>query len=161
MRQRDHQTLALADPMGDVRRLRQKHRDRLLTLLTILFVLTMFVFAPLQVVGVFIFQGFAIAILLAIIGGMVSRLLRSARRRGPSMTRACADALPAAASAIAAAATAIIVRFILQPLELSPGGQSRMLHWRSRRIFGVFAKFELLTFWRRLARLRRPAPALR
>ena len=37
----------LVDPIGDVRRLRQKHRDRLLTLLTILFVLTMFVFAPL------------------------------------------------------------------------------------------------------------------
>jgi len=34
MRRRDHQTLALADLMGDVRRLRQKHRDRLLTLLT-------------------------------------------------------------------------------------------------------------------------------
>ena len=71
MRRRDHQTPALADPIADVRRLRQKHRDRLLTLLTILLVLTMFVFAPLQAVDVFIFQGFAIAILLAIIGGMV------------------------------------------------------------------------------------------
>ena len=71
MRRRDYQTPALVDPIGDVRRLRQKHRDRLLTLLTILLVLTMFVFAPLQAVDVFIFQGFAIAVLLAIIGGMV------------------------------------------------------------------------------------------
>ena len=71
MRRRDYQTPALVDPIGDVRRLRQKHRDRLLTLLTILLVLTIFVFAPLQAVGVFIFQGFAIAVLLAIIGGMV------------------------------------------------------------------------------------------
>src|SRR6188768_1005513 len=71
MRRRDYQTPALVDPIGDVRRLRQKHRDRLLTLLTILLVLTIFVFAPLQAVDVFIFQGFAIAVLLAIIGGMV------------------------------------------------------------------------------------------
>src|SRR5262245_11252326 len=71
MKRRDHQTPSLMDPIGDVRRLRQKYRDRLLTLLTILLVLTIFVFAPLQAVDVFIFQGFAIAILLAIIGGMV------------------------------------------------------------------------------------------
>jgi len=71
MRRRDHQASAFVDPIADVRRLRQKHRDRLLTLLTILLLLTMFVFAPLQAVDVFIFQGFAIAILLAIIGSMV------------------------------------------------------------------------------------------
>jgi len=57
--------------MREMRRLRQKHRERLLTLLAILLVLTMFVFAPLQAVGIFIFQGFAIAALLAIIGGML------------------------------------------------------------------------------------------
>jgi Ion channel len=44
---------------------------RLLTLLAILLVLAMFVFAPLQAVGIFVFQGFAIAALLAIIGGML------------------------------------------------------------------------------------------
>ena len=57
--------------MREMRRLRQEHRDRLLTLLAILLVLTMFVFAPLQAVGIFAFQGFAIAALLAIIGGML------------------------------------------------------------------------------------------
>jgi hypothetical protein len=39
---------------------------------------------------------------------------------------ACAEALPAAASVIAPAATAIIVRFILQLLDLRPDSQSRM-----------------------------------
>jgi hypothetical protein len=41
--------------MREMRRLRQKHRERLLTLLAILLVLTMFVFAPLQAVGIFVF----------------------------------------------------------------------------------------------------------
>ena len=68
MKRRGHQIPAL---IGDVRRLRQKHHDRLLTLLAILLVLTMFVFAPLQAVDVFIFRGFAIAALLAIIGSML------------------------------------------------------------------------------------------
>ena len=68
MKRRGHQIPAL---IGDVRRLRQKHHDRLLTLLAMLLVLTMFVFAPLQAVDVFIFRGFAIAALLAIIGSML------------------------------------------------------------------------------------------
>lgn len=59
------------DPISEVRRLRQKYRDRLLTLLAALLVLSMFVFAPLQALNIFIFQGFAIAALLAIIGGML------------------------------------------------------------------------------------------
>src|SRR6187200_263335 len=57
--------------LGEIRRLRRKYTDRLLTLLAILFVLIIFVFAPLQAIGIFIFQGFAIAALLAIIGGML------------------------------------------------------------------------------------------
>ena len=68
MKRRGHQISAW---IGDVRRLRQKHHDRLLTLLAMLLVLTMFVFAPLQAVDVFIFRGFAIAALLAIIGSML------------------------------------------------------------------------------------------
>jgi hypothetical protein len=71
MKQRGHRISARVDPIGDMRRLRQKHHDRLLTLLAILLVLTMFVFAPLQAVDVFIFRGFAIAALLAIIGSML------------------------------------------------------------------------------------------
>lgn len=71
MKRRDLRTSALVDPIGDVRRLRQKYRDRLLTLLAILLFLTMFVFAPLQAVNIFVFQGFAIGALLAIIGGML------------------------------------------------------------------------------------------
>ena len=56
------------DPIGDVLRLRAKYTDRLLTLLAILLLLSMFVFAPLQAMGIFVFQGFAIAALLAIVG---------------------------------------------------------------------------------------------
>ncbi|HEY7229007.1 MAG TPA: ion channel [Pseudolabrys sp.] len=59
------------DPISNVRQLRQKYRDRLLTLLAVLIALTIFVFAPLQALDIFIFQGFAIAALLAIIGSML------------------------------------------------------------------------------------------
>jgi hypothetical protein len=59
------------DAIREIRRLRQKHTDRLLTLLAILLGLAMFVFAPLQALGIYLFQGFAIAALLAIIGGMI------------------------------------------------------------------------------------------
>ena len=79
MRRRNHQTPALADPTGDMRRLRQKYRDRLLTLLTILLILTIFVFAPLQAVDVFIFRGFAIAILLPIAGSGSGASKRAAK----------------------------------------------------------------------------------
>ena len=58
-------------PISELRRLRREHTDRLLTLLTILFVIEIFVFAPLQGEGIFVFQGFAIAALLAIIGAML------------------------------------------------------------------------------------------
>jgi hypothetical protein len=54
----------------EIRRLRRVYTDRLLTLLTVVLMLAMFVFAPLQAVGIFVFQGFAIAALLAIIGSM-------------------------------------------------------------------------------------------
>ena len=59
------------DAISEVRRLRRKHSDRLLTLLAALLALTIFVFAPLQAVGIFIYQAFAIAALLAVIGGML------------------------------------------------------------------------------------------
>ena len=45
------------------------NRDRLLTVLTVVLTLMIFVFAPLQAAGFFLFQTFAIAGLLAIIGG--------------------------------------------------------------------------------------------
>jgi hypothetical protein len=57
------------DLLGEIRRLRQQHTDRLLTLLAALLLLAMFVFAPLQAIGIFLFQSFAIVALLAIIGG--------------------------------------------------------------------------------------------
>ena len=57
--------------ISELRRLRREHTDRLLTLLAILFVIEIFVFAPLQGEGIFVFQGFAIAALLAIIGAML------------------------------------------------------------------------------------------
>ena len=61
----------IVDAISELRRLRRKHTDRLLTLLATLLILEMFVFAPLQALGVSIFQGFAIAALLAIIGSML------------------------------------------------------------------------------------------
>ena len=48
---------------------RGEKRDWLLTLLTAAVMLMIFVFAPLQAAGIFVFQTFAIAGLLAIIGG--------------------------------------------------------------------------------------------
>jgi hypothetical protein len=59
------------DAIRGIRRLRQKHTDQLLTLLAVLLGLAMFVFAPLQAVGIYLFQGFAIVALLAVIGGMI------------------------------------------------------------------------------------------
>ena len=59
------------DAIKEIRRLRQKHTDRLLTLLAVLLSLAIFVFAPLQAMGIYLFQGFAIVALLAIIGGII------------------------------------------------------------------------------------------
>jgi hypothetical protein len=55
--------------MSKLHQLRHKNRDWLLTLLTAVLTLMIFVFAPLQAAGIFLFQTFAIAGLLAIIGG--------------------------------------------------------------------------------------------
>jgi len=57
------------DLMSKLHQLRRMNRDWLLTLLTAVLTLMIFVFAPLQAAGVFLFQTFAIAGLLAIIGG--------------------------------------------------------------------------------------------
>lgn len=57
--------------MPDVQHLRRKYSDWLLTLLTALLVLMIFVFAPMQARGFFAFQGFAIAGLLVVIGGVI------------------------------------------------------------------------------------------
>ena len=55
--------------MSKLDHIRRESHDRLLTLLTVVFMLMIFVFAPLQAAGFFLFQTFAIAGLLAIIGG--------------------------------------------------------------------------------------------
>jgi hypothetical protein len=57
--------------MPDVQHLRRKYSDWLLTLLTALLAAMIFVFAPLQAKGFFAFQGFAIAGLLVVIGGVI------------------------------------------------------------------------------------------
>jgi hypothetical protein len=57
------------DFMGKLHRLRRQNSDWLLTLLTVVLALMIFVFAPLQAAGIFLFQTFAIAGLLVIIGG--------------------------------------------------------------------------------------------
>jgi hypothetical protein len=55
----------------EIRQLRHKYTDQLLTALAVLLALEMFVFAPLHAIGIFVFQGFVIVALLAIIGGML------------------------------------------------------------------------------------------
>ena len=57
------------DLMSKLHQLRRMKRDWLLTLLTAVLTLMIFVFAPLQAAGIFLFQTFAIAGLLVIIGG--------------------------------------------------------------------------------------------
>ena len=56
--------------IADLRRLRGRS-DWLLTALTVLLTLMIFVFAPLQAIGISVFHGFAIGGLLAIIGSML------------------------------------------------------------------------------------------
>jgi hypothetical protein len=53
----------------DVQHFRRKYGDWLLTLLTALLMVMIFVIAPLQAKGFYAFQGLAIAILLVVIGG--------------------------------------------------------------------------------------------
>ena len=55
--------------MSKLHQIRRNNRDWLLTLLTAVLTLMIFVFAPLQAAGIFLFQTFAIAGLLVIIGG--------------------------------------------------------------------------------------------
>ena len=57
------------DLMSKLHQVRRENGDWLLTLLTAVFTLMIFVFAPLQAAGIFLFQTFAIAGLLAIVGG--------------------------------------------------------------------------------------------
>jgi predicted exporter len=59
------------NPISEIRRLRQKYTDQLLTLLALFIALEMFVFSPLQAMGIFAFQGFVVATLLAILAGML------------------------------------------------------------------------------------------
>src|SRR6476646_10297818 len=59
----------IVELMSKLHQLRRNNRDWLLTLLTAVLTLMIFVFAPLQAAGIFLFQTFAIAGLLVIIGG--------------------------------------------------------------------------------------------
>jgi len=63
------------DPLSKPHQLRGRRRDWLLTLMTVIWTLLIFVCAPLQAAGVFLFQTFAIAGMLAIIGAamLISR----------------------------------------------------------------------------------------
>ena len=65
------QRTRILDPVGDLRHLRNERSDWLLTVLTGVLVLLIFVFAPLQALGISAFHLFAIGLLLAIIGSMV------------------------------------------------------------------------------------------
>jgi len=59
------------NPISEIRRIRQKYTDQLLTLLALFIALEMFVFSPLQAMGIFAFQGLVVATLLAIMAGML------------------------------------------------------------------------------------------
>jgi hypothetical protein len=61
----------ILDPVGDLRRLRRERSDWLLTVLTGVLMLVIFVFAPLHAVGISLFHAFAIGGLLAIIASMM------------------------------------------------------------------------------------------
>jgi len=61
----------ILDPSSDLRRLRDERSDWLLTVLTGVLILLIFVFAPLQAVGISALHLFIIGLLLAIIGSMV------------------------------------------------------------------------------------------
>ena len=61
----------ILDPVGDLRQLRNERSDWLLTVLTGVLILLIFVFAPLQAVGITTFHLFAVGLSLAIIGSMV------------------------------------------------------------------------------------------
>ena len=61
----------ISDTMTDLRQLRNERSDWLLTVLTGVLVLLIFVFAPLQAIGVYAFYLFAVGLLLVIIGSMV------------------------------------------------------------------------------------------
>ena len=61
----------MINPISDLRRLRSEHNEWLLTALAGVLILLIFVFAPLQAVGITAFHLFAIGLLLAIMGGMV------------------------------------------------------------------------------------------
>jgi hypothetical protein len=61
-------TAMTADFMSKFNRFSRKNRDWLLTALTAVLTLMIFVFAPLQAAGIFVFQTFAIGGVLAIIG---------------------------------------------------------------------------------------------
>jgi hypothetical protein len=61
----------ILDPISDLRHLRSERIDWVLTVLTGVLILIIFVFAPLQAVGISAFHAFAIGLLLAIIGSMV------------------------------------------------------------------------------------------
>ena len=65
------QRTMILDPISDLRQLRNERSDWLLTVLTGVLILLIFVVAPLQAVGITAFHLFAIGLLLVIIGSMV------------------------------------------------------------------------------------------
>jgi hypothetical protein len=68
---RSEQRTRILDPVGELCHLRNERSDWLLTVLTGVLILLIFVFAPLQAVGITAFHLFTIGLLLAIIGSMV------------------------------------------------------------------------------------------
>jgi len=59
------------ETLSEIRRIRRRYTDRLLTLLAVLLALHMFVFAPLHAMGLFAFQGFTLVALVGIVVAMI------------------------------------------------------------------------------------------
>jgi len=63
--------MMILDPISGLRRLRDERTDWLLSALTGVLIVLIFVFAPLQALGISAFHLFAIGLLIVIIGGMM------------------------------------------------------------------------------------------
>ncbi len=79
----------VVDALGEMRRIRRRYTDRLLTLLAVLLALHMFVFAPLHAMGLFAFQGFTI---VALFGIMVAMIVISENKVAVAVMSVCLGA---------------------------------------------------------------------
>jgi hypothetical protein len=118
-------------PLSEMRRLRRRYTDRLLTLLAVLLALYMFVFAPLHG-DLFIFHGFAIVALLGIMTHSERYLTASVAEFG----RISQGAVWAFRNGVAAFSEfARLYCFPRKPADERPRHRMRVLAWQYCRRF--------------------------